>query len=155
MSSDTVFDALQNMEFVEGLEKKHLKKLAEIGTKVSFPAGETFFKEGEVSNVVYLIQEGQVAVEIFVPSRGRVTILTLGPGQLLGWSPLFAQRPNSASGRTTAPTQAIALDAAKLRQFCQTDHELGCFIGWHAAQVIANRLQATRLQLLDIFAHPA
>lgn len=152
MSSDAVMSALKSIEFGQFMETQHLEKLASMSKLVWFSADEEIFREGDVEDTVYLILEGQVSVEIYVPGKGRVTVLTLGPGQLLGWSPLFAGNPNTASGRTTIRTRAIAIDAHRLRIMCQIDHELGCAIGWRIAEVIAGRLRATRLQLLDIFA---
>lgn len=152
MSTDAVLTALQGTEFVRGLEQRHLEQLAAMATEVNFPAGETIFREGDLSNTVYLIREGQVAVEAHVPSRGRVTLLTVGPGQLLAWSSLFPPRRKTASARTVAPTWAIAFDATRLREACQMDCELGYTLIWRVAEVIADRLKATRLQLLDVFA---
>lgn len=153
MSSNTVLEALQEMDFVQNLKPEHLEKLATMATEVEFPTKATIFQEGELSDKVYLIVDGQVAVEIFVPSRGRVTILTLRNRQTLGWSPLFENKPNTASGRAMVPTKTLALDAEQLRNVCKEDHELGCALGWRVAETIAGRLKATRLQLLDIFAH--
>ena len=72
------------MEFTRGLEPKHLEKLASIAKEVPFAEGETLFHEGDLDDEVYLIQEGQVAIEIHVPGRGRVTILTVGARAIAG-----------------------------------------------------------------------
>jgi len=50
--------------------------------------GETIFREGDPSLYLYLVRTGHVAIEIHVPSRGRVTVLTVGPGDLFSWSAL-------------------------------------------------------------------
>jgi CRP/FNR family cyclic AMP-dependent transcriptional regulator len=152
MKTQTLRDSLAAMELVQSLEPKHLETLASIAKEVTFGEGETIFQEGDTSDVVYLIQEGQVAIEIHVPGRGRMTILTLGPGQLLAWSSLFTSQRKTASGRTLSPTRAIAIDGADLREACETDHDLGYTVMWRVASVIAERLKATRLQLLDMFA---
>lgn len=152
MSANTVLETLQEMDFGQNLKPEHLKKLAAMATELEFPANATIFQEGQLSDKVYLIVDGMVAVEIFVPSRGRVTILTLRKRQTLGWSPLFENKPNTASGRAMVPTKTLALDANQLRNVCHEDHELGCALGWRVAETIAGRLKATRLQLLDIFA---
>lgn len=152
MSSESIIKTLQTMEFVRGLETHHLAKLATMAKEVKFSEGEMVFREGDAGDVLYLIKEGQIAVEIHVPGRGPTLILTVGPGQLLGWSSLFPMQRKTANGRVMVPTEAIALDAKALQEVCQSDHELGCFIAWRVAELIANRLKATRLQLLDIFA---
>ena len=152
MTSEAMVKALQAMEFLQGLERPQLEKLAAMAKEVAFAEDEVIFREGEVDNVVYLIQQGQAAIEIHTSSRSWATILTVGPGQLLGWSSLFSQMRKTAKGRAVTPTRAIALDAVQLREVCDADHELGYVIGWRLAELIANRLKATRLQLVDIFA---
>ena len=151
METTSIVETLQTMEFVHGLESQQLEKLATMATEVAFPEGETIFQEGTLSDKVYLIWEGQVAIGMHVPGRGRMPILTLGPGHLVGWSPLFGQERYTATARTLKPTLALAFNADQLRHVCQTDHELGCFLGWRVAKVVADRLKSTRLQLLDIF----
>lgn len=139
------------MDLAKGLKSKHVEKLASIAKEVAFAEGETIFHEGDMSDEVYLIQEGQVAIEIHVPGRGRMTILTVGPGQLLAWSSLFTSQRKTASGRTLSSTRAIALNGTDLRGACEADHELGHTVMARVAGVIAERLKATRLQLLDMF----
>jgi CRP-like cAMP-binding protein len=154
MDFEKMIETLQAMEFFQGLELHQLAVLASIVKEVSFGEGDMVFREGDIGQTLYLIQEGQVAVEVYLPGQGPVTILTVGPGQLLGWSSLFATQRKTASGRVVKPTKALALEADELLQMCQTDHELGCKLAWRIAELIAGRLKATRLQLLDIFAPP-
>jgi len=152
MKTEMLINSLGSMEFTQGLESKHLEKLASIAREVTFAEGETIFHEGDMDDEVYLVQEGQVAVEIHVPGRGRITILTVGPGQLLAWSSLFPPQRKTASGCTLSPTRAIAIDGAQLREACEADHDLGYTVIWRVAGLVAERLKATRLQLLDMFA---
>lgn len=154
MPSESVVAELQNMEFTRDLKPEHLEKLASLATEVEFAEGETVFREGDVGETVYLIQEGMVALDSRMRAHGRMTILTVGPGQLLGWSSLFAPMRKTASGRVVTPTRALAFDADQLKGICQTDHDLGCPLGWRVAELIAGRLKATRLQMMDIFAPP-
>ena len=153
MKTQTLRDSLASMELARGLEPKHVEKLASIAKEVAFAEGETIFLEGDTSDEVYLIQEGQIGIEIHVPGRGRMTILTVGPGQLLAWSSLFSSQHKTASGRTLSSTRAIAINGADLREACEADHDLGYTVMWRVAGVVAERLKATRLQLLDMFAH--
>ena len=152
MSSDEVLKALQSMEFTRDIEPKSLEKLVSMAFTATFAEGEVIFREGEVGDVIYLIQEGRAAVETHIPGRGRVTIFTVGPGQLLGWSALFPGKRKTSSGRALVKTKAIAISAPQLRGTCHSDNELGCLMGWRIAETISDRLKATRLQLMDIFA---
>ncbi len=151
MTSETLIQALKSMDFTQELEQKHLETLASISTQVTFSEGSSLFREGDVSELVYLIEEGEVALETQVPGHGQVVIHTVGPGQLLGWSSLFPPERKTAGARALKPTKAIAINATRMRELCQKDHELGCKLMWRVAEVISSRLRIARAQLLDIF----
>lgn len=152
MLSEAMLKALQSSAFTEGMEPRHVDMLAQMASEVTYSEGETLFNEGDIGDLIYLIEEGRVAIDTYVPGKGRVSILTVGPGQLLGWSAYFAKKRKTASARTVMATRAIALDAEKLRAVCKEDCGLGFEITWRIADVIADRLKATRLQLMDVFA---
>lgn len=152
MNGETLLEALQRLDFTQELEPRHQAQLVSMAHRARFSAGHIIFREGDPGELVYLVEDGQVAIDIRVPGKGKTTILTIGPGQLLGWSSLFPGEHKTASARAVTPTEAIAFNAAELREVMQTDHDLGCVLLWRVANVIASRLKATRLQLLDIFA---
>jgi CRP-like cAMP-binding protein len=151
MPPESIFEALQSIEFTKDLDTDHLEKLSSIATHVTFTEGATIFQEGDASELVYLIESGEVALLTQVPGHGQVTILTLGPGQLLGWSSLFPPERKTAGAQALEPTRVIAINATQLRELCQEDFELGYSIMWRVADVISTRLRAARIQLLDIF----
>jgi CRP-like cAMP-binding protein len=151
MTSEIVLDALRSMEFTKDLSKKQLEDLASISTYVTFSEGATIFHERDGTELVYLILEGEVTLLTKVPGHGQVTILTIGPGQLLGWSSLFPPQKKTAGAQTIKPTKAVAINAAQLNELCRNDHDIGFEIMVRVAQVISNRLSAARDRLLDMF----
>jgi CRP-like cAMP-binding protein len=144
-----VLTVLRAAPFTQGMESKHIKKLASLAVEVKFRPDEVIFREGDEGRAIYLIQEGEVVVESHVAGHGQVTMLTLGPGELLGWSSLFPPRRKTSSARTIKPTWAIAIDADQLQEAFHTDHELETAVIRRVADVIANRLKATRRHLID------
>jgi CRP/FNR family cyclic AMP-dependent transcriptional regulator len=154
MTPESILEALKAMDFFQGLEANHLETLASIATQVTFSEGAILFGEGDLSELVYLIQEGEVALETKVPGHGQVVIHTVEPGQLLGWSSLFPPERKTARARALTPTKVIAINATSLRALCQKDHELGCKVIWQVADVISSRLRIARTQLLDMFEMP-
>ena len=152
MASETILETLQGLEFTRDLPPAQIEKLAALAFDVHFPENFTIFRELEAGELLYLIKEGQVALFVRVPGEGRTTILTLGPGELLGWSSLFPSGRKTASARTITLVEAIAFNAAQLREAMEEDNALCCSLLWRVTQIIASRLKATRLQLLDIYA---
>ncbi len=151
MTNKPILEWLKTTEFASDLKPDHLEKLAAMATEVTFDEADIIFSEGDTGDLVYLLREGQVAIDVHVPSRGWTTVLTIGPGQLLGWSSLFDSHHKTATGRVVMPTQAIAFKATQLRELSNDDPELGGIIAWRIARLIATRLKITRLQLMDIF----
>jgi CRP/FNR family cyclic AMP-dependent transcriptional regulator len=144
---------LTGLTFTEGLDPGQLEPITRIARPVQWNGGETVFREGDADANLYVVREGRVAIEVAVPGRGRVTILTVGPGEVFGWSSLFHPRPKTASARTTEATRAFALDAVRLRELCDADPRLGYLLARRILAVVSERLKATRMQLLDIYSH--
>ena len=134
-----------------GLASQHIDLIAGCATNLHFDAGDRIFREGDRADVFYAIRRGAVALEVHVPTRGDVTIETLDDGDLLGWSWLFPPYRWSFDARALESTSVIVFDGACLRGKCDSDHELGYQLMQRIAQVIIERLQATRLRLLDVY----
>jgi CRP-like cAMP-binding protein len=148
---ETLERILAEHPFFKGLEEPYLQLLVGCASNVRFNAGEVVFREGEQANQFYLIRQGKVAVETFAPSRGPIIVQTLGEGELVGWSWLIAPYRWRFDGRAVELTRAIALDGECLRGKCEEDHNLGYELMKRVAHVMEQRLEATRLQLLDVY----
>jgi len=148
---ETLKPILAAHPFFQDLEPRYLQLIAGCASNVRFEAGQFIFHEGEEANHFYLIRHGRVALEIVTSERGSITIQTLGEGDVLGWSWLFPPYRWHFDARATTLTRAIALDGKCLRTKCEDDHDLGYELVKRFAHVIMQRLQATRLQLLDVY----
>ncbi|MCF6156288.1 MAG: cyclic nucleotide-binding domain-containing protein [Candidatus Brocadia sp.] len=137
--------------FLKGLEQKHLKIIVGCASNVRFDAGQFILREGEEANNFYIIRHGKVSLEIFTQDRGPITIQTIGEGEVLGWSWLIPPYHWHYDARALELTRAIALDGKCLRIKCEQDHDLGYELLKRFAYIITQRLETTRLQLLDIY----
>ncbi len=152
---ETIERILAEDPLFKGMEGRHLQLLAESAANVRFDAGQYIFREGEASNHFYLIRHGKVALELHAAGRGVLTIQTLEAGELLGWSWLVSPYKKQFGARAVELTRAIAFDANSVRAGCEQNHEFGYELLKRFTQVIGGRLQATRLQLLDVYGiHP-
>jgi CRP/FNR family transcriptional regulator, cyclic AMP receptor protein len=137
-----------------GLPARHLDLIAACARNEHLDAGALLFREGADADRFFLIRKGAVALELAAPGRGPLVIETLGDGDVAGWSWLFPPHRWKFDGRATTPTSVIAFDGACLRGKCDADHELGYQLMRRFAACIEERLQATRLQLLDVYGQP-
>jgi len=137
--------------FFADLEPHFLQVVAGCAANGRFPAGSFLGREGEEANQFYLIRHGTVALQIHVPDRGPVTIETMEAGEVCGWSCLFPPYRWHFDVQALELTRALVFDGQCLRAKCEADHALGYALMQRFAQVIVQRLQATRLQLLDLY----
>lgn len=149
---------MQNLESVlaecpvfTDLDPRFLHLIVGCASNVRFDPGQFIFHEGTEANHFYLIRHGKVALEILTPGRGPLIIQTVGEGEVLGWSWLIPPYHWHFDARTVDLTRAIALDGKCLRQKCEEDHHLGYELMQRFAHLMEQRLQATRLQLLDLY----
>lgn len=137
--------------FLEGLGPDLLEVFVSCATHVHYDPGQMIYQEGDEANQFLLIRDGKVAVELFSSERGSLVIQTVGSGEVLGWSWLFPPYRRRFDVRAVEATEAIALDGVCLRDKAEEDHRLGYELLKRFSKVVVERLQAMRLQLLDIY----
>jgi CRP-like cAMP-binding protein len=153
--SDAVTARVSAHPFFAGLRPEQLAALSGDGTPVSFAAGERIFGEGGVADRFWLIETGSVALDMRVPGRGDQVVETLPGGTVLGWSWLHPPYRWHFGAVAREATTAVAFDAASVRRRCDEDTAFGYAILRCFTPVITERLQATRLRVLDLYASPA
>ncbi|HSL20838.1 MAG TPA: cyclic nucleotide-binding domain-containing protein [Vicinamibacterales bacterium] len=151
MEIETLAPILTEHPLLTGLSPAHVELIVGCASNVRFNPGEFIFRAGQEANRFYILRSGHVSIETFAPQRGAITIETVGEGELVGWSWLIAPYQWHFDARALSVTRAIALDAACLRRKCETDPVLGYELLKRFTEVMAWRLEATRLQLLDLY----
>ena len=134
-----------------GLDPRHLDLISGCGRTAHFAAGDRVFRTGDPADEFYLVRHGTVALELYAAGHQPLTIETLHDGEIAGFSWLFEPYQWMFDARAVADTSAIAFDAVCLRGKCDADHELGYQLMRRFAGISLSRLQATRLQLLDVY----
>ena len=134
-----------------GMSEEELELVAGCGMNVTFEAGERLFREGDPADTFFLVRHGIVALDTYVPHRGALTVDTVGPGEIAGWSWLVSPYRWHFTGRAVEDVRAIRFDGACLRGKCDEDAELGYRLLNRFAKVLVDRLQATRFQLMDVY----
>jgi CRP-like cAMP-binding protein len=151
METRTLETILAEHPFFDDMKKEHLELLAGCASNVRFDSGQYLFREGESADHFYILRHGGVAVEIYDPRGGAVTLETASEGSVLGWSWLFPPYEWHFNARAIVLTRALAMDGKCLRSKCDEDFELGYRLMQRFAQVTIQTLETTRLRLLDIY----
>jgi CRP/FNR family cyclic AMP-dependent transcriptional regulator len=144
---------LRGTWFGASLDQMTVDHLAGFARRRTAAAGEILFVEGSRSDELGVLVSGRLALRMLVPERGLVTILTVEPGDLYGWSAIVP--PNRATSTVVAveESEMIALDGMALRLALADDPILAAAFYPRVLQTVSRRLSATRLQLLDLFSH--
>lgn len=148
---DTIALDLASQPFFQGMTSEYMELMSSCATHVIYSAGEQVFFEGDSANSFFLIYHGKVALEVDVPGPGVVTIETLDVGDVLGWSWLFPPYRWHFDARAMELTRMIEINGTCLRAKIEEDHDFGYELMRRFAQTIIDRLQSTRLQLLDMY----
>ena len=148
----TIEGLLGEVPALHALTPEHRDTVAGCARNQVFDPGARIMREGEPADAFYVIRAGQVALGTVVPGRGEVILQTLHDGDLLGWSWLVPPYRTAFDARSVGTTHAIAFDGACLRGKCEADPALGYDLLKLLSSVFVERLQDTRLRLLDLYA---
>lgn len=142
-----LLETLQGHAFTRGMPPALVKKLAEMAQEVRFEPDQIVFRSGEESRDFYLVASGSLSVELSTPVY-VVNIQTLAAGEAFGWSALL-KNPTLFQVRAREQSRVIRLDGERLLHACEKDSRLGCEIYRRLAEVVAHRLRATEVRLLE------
>lgn len=152
---EEVTEELRKIPWFQELKEAHVKKIAEISKICSVKAGESLFREGDRQDAVYIVLQGRIGLEMFVPHHGKVRFYTAEMWEIFGWSSFTPNiRQRTAGAVAVVDSVVVSTDSEALYRACDEDHDLGYLVMRRLANVVAARLLVTRLQLLDMFANP-
>ena len=147
--TDPVLSAVQQHPFAQGLTPEHCATLASLARPVSFPRDTLIFCEGDERHEFFLLLSGRVSLELIV--QGKVLrVHTLEGGDELGWSAVIVGSGKHFQARALEPVEALAFDGYMLLERCRADTGFGYKIMHRLLGVVSERLQAARLQVLDM-----
>lgn len=153
-TSTAVRPALAKHPFVAGLPPRLVEELGALARDARFERDQVIFREGDDCHDFFLVLDGRVGLEI-AHTSGTLRVQTLGAGDEFGWSAVMMGRGKYFQARALEPVTALALDGGEVMTLCRQSPELGFELMYRLLGVVSDRLQATRLQLIDMYWPPA
>lgn len=147
----TLQPILEQMPLFKGMKTEHIALVAGCAANVRFEPGHFIGRRGAPADRFWIIREGIVALEIHEPDRGAAVLMTLGPGDVVGWGWILPPYVFHYDIRAQGPVRALSLDGKCLRDKFASDHELGYELVTRFSRVVVRRLEAVSLQLLDVY----
>lgn len=148
----SIVASLNSSWFASGLEPETATRLAELARVYHAEPGQQLFREGDPSDLFGVVIRGRIALRTLVPERGEITILTIEPGDVFGWSTVVPPYRSTSTATAIEPMDAIVFEAAGIRAALRTDCQLAIALYPRIMLAVSRRLTATRHQLLDLFA---
>jgi CRP/FNR family transcriptional regulator, cyclic AMP receptor protein len=150
MTKETLLAVLKQHPFVEEFQPQHLEKLSSLAKEVEFARDQVIFHEGDDTHEFYLVIAGRVALEIEAPGH-TLRVQTLSAGDEFGWSTILMGRGKHFQARALERVRTLSFDGPALLAACRDDKSFGYAFMYRMLGVVSERLQATRLQLLDMY----
>jgi CRP-like cAMP-binding protein len=149
--STSMKDLVEAHPFMTGMNEELIELVSGCARNVVFASGSLLCAEGGDADTFYLLRRGRVSISAHVPGRGSVVIETVGAGGVVGWSWLVPPYRWTFDARATDAVGCIAIDGACLRVKALTDPSLGFALLSKVSMTLLERLQATRIRLLDLY----
>ncbi|MFD7878608.1 cyclic nucleotide-binding domain-containing protein [Streptomyces sp. NPDC059766] len=139
-------------KLLTALPQPQRERLMSLAREVSFPEDTRIFESGGTADRFWVIRSGAVSLDQQVTTAQRVTVATLGAGDLLGWSWLFPPYLWDFGAEAFSPVRAYEFDAQPVRELCDEDAQLGLTLIRTVAEILAHRLEMTRTKLMEQYA---
>lgn len=124
-------------------------RMMTLAREVSFPQDARVFEERGTADRFWVIRSGAITLDISLPGPRTVTVETLGPGDLVGWSWMFPPYEWEFGAEALSPVRAYEFDGAEVRELCERDPALGFALARAVAEVLAQRLHTARSRLTN------
>jgi len=151
MDASGPLDAFHGSPFVTGLAPSERRRLAALATRRNARPGDVLLSEGAPTAQLGVVLAGRLALRLQVPGRGLMTVLTVEPGDVFGWSAIVPPYRSTSTVVAVEPSEVAVLDATSLRTALEDDEGLAAVLYPRILRSVARRLEATRMQLLDLF----
>jgi len=149
--SATLEPILRKHPFFAEMDDAMIQLISGCVKNVRFRVGEVIAKQGTPADEFFLIREGRLAMEMPAPQGGTLRLQTADEGDVVGWSWLIPPYHWHFDLRAVSEMRAFSIDGRCLRNKCESDPRFGYQMMKRFSTLMADRLEATRLQLLDLY----
>jgi len=148
--SETIADRVMGHPFFTGIDPTLIHAMLVKAEERTYEVGQMLVHEGRPAEEFFLVFDGKVALEVGAAEQSGITVETIGRGEILGWSWLVSPHRWRFDARAIKPTTVVAINAAAARYALAAHPAFGYGFLMKLLPVIAERLENTRVQLLDI-----
>ncbi|MGH8717936.1 MAG: Crp/Fnr family transcriptional regulator [Burkholderiales bacterium] len=131
---------LQRMPIFGAIKAQTLEVFLRDAVDVRIPAGDSFFREGDAADAMFVLERGRISIVKRWKDRDY-SLWDLGAGDCFGEMALIDLFPRSASVVALEKCSAIRLTTADLYRVYETDMEQFALIQMNIARELSRRLR--------------
>jgi CRP-like cAMP-binding protein len=146
-------EELKEVEFLRNLGEQHVNRIAKLARLKECEKGTIVFRQGRGLPFIYFVLNGKVGLQIEESGGESVEVSTVGPGGLLGWSPMLGRQAMTATARAVTPCHLAVLDISQLLEVCEQDPRFGIAFLRQIALVMSDRLWDMRRNFARALSH--
>jgi CRP-like cAMP-binding protein len=148
-----IIETLRKTQIFQNLSDEQLEIVAPLCRQVHCLSGKVFFSEGEDASDVFVVLDGEVAleVELFMGDHirpKRLVVEKVDKNDTFGWSALVEPRLMTTTARCTRDVDIIAINGDDLKVLMEKHPEIGLIIMENVAKIVRERLVHTRQRLI-------
>ncbi len=122
-----------------GLAPEQLARLAPLCRPVRFAAGEKIFAQGDLAQRVFILERGEVALQLYPEDGGCLTIAVIHPEGIFGWSAALGRSRYTSAAVCVVDATALMMRGNELRAVVQAEPQLGRLLLGRMALAVAGR----------------
>jgi CRP/FNR family cyclic AMP-dependent transcriptional regulator len=147
---------LKKLYIFSELAPQEAEKLTEHSSTRTYPANTILISEGDSTDSLYVVLEGEVKVFASDQHGKEVILNMLGPGEYFGELALLDDKPRSASVKTMVPTKVMVITKNDFKNCLASDPDMS----YRLIKVLINQVRGLTssvksLALLDVYGRVA
>ena len=147
-----VYNKLSQTRLFEGFSQSEIEMIAHTGTILEVETGTVLLSEGEDSNALLILLEGEAEV-VKCKSGSKLHRLGLvGQGIVLGEIGMLLDVPRTGTVRTVSPCQIFMLTREAFYQILHDDNSTSSKLCLPIAKTLADRLQKITQEVINVLA---
>jgi len=136
-------DTFENMNLFHDFSEQQLDIIRPLFLLKYLPAGTELFEQGEQTEYLYLVLEGEIQIRYKPEDGPALTVVHVQPEGLVGWSAAIGNPRYTSSAVCVADCKLICTRNQDLRQLFLDHQETGMLLLERLADLISERLQST------------
>jgi CRP-like cAMP-binding protein len=141
-------EELEGVPFLRELGEPHVQRVAQLARPQEYEQGAVLFRKGEDSPFIYVVLSGSVSLGVGRPGGDAGEAHVVGPGELVGWSPVLGRRAMTATARAATACRVAAVGVGQLRGLMEADPHFEAAFLRQIALTVSDRLAETRHRLV-------